>query len=173
MSDQLTIIVEFNGPSWIKPRSYVVPFVEKATVHDALIAAYDIYHAGDTDLSFDVVYYGKGLGNFLQSLYGVPTTKVTSWEIFIDDVPASPERVKWPQSKLTPEGTGDAIPSPPEPAAETSLPKSFGRKYSAEEEPRRDELAIDSRPVATRSRARLGRRDHGARSGIPRTIAAF
>ena len=88
MSDQLTIIVAFNGPTWIKDKSYVVPFVDKATVHDALMAAYDLYHAGDTDLSFDVVYYGKGLGNFLQSLCGVPTTKVTSWEIFIDDVPA-------------------------------------------------------------------------------------
>jgi len=73
----------------VPDKTYVVPYVAGATVHDALDAAYDLFHPGDPDLTFDVVYYGKALGNFLQSLCGVPTTKVTSWEIFIDGVPAT------------------------------------------------------------------------------------
>jgi hypothetical protein len=89
MSDTITIVVDFNNPKWVTNKSFTVPCVANGTIHDALIAAYDANHALDPEYTFDLRYSGKQLGSFVQSLYGVPTTMSTSWEIFVNDEPAT------------------------------------------------------------------------------------
>ena len=89
MNDQITIIVDFNNPQWVPNKTYTLPFQAGLTVHAALCAVYDANHASDPTFTFDVRYAGAGLGNFLQTLCGIPTTPSTSWEILINDAPAT------------------------------------------------------------------------------------
>jgi|GEM_PF-3979913 hypothetical protein len=88
MSDQITIVVDFNNPQWVQNKTYTLPFQAGLSVHGALCAVYDAHHATDPGFTFDVRYSGATLGNFLQTLCGVPTTPSTSWEILINGAAA-------------------------------------------------------------------------------------
>lgn len=89
MNDSVTLVVDFNNPQWVPNKAITVLYQPNTTVRDALFLAYDQVHAEDPGFVFDLRYSGKDLGDFIQTLCGVPTTVSSSWEIFVNDLPAS------------------------------------------------------------------------------------
>ncbi len=88
MGETFTLVVDFNNPRWVPNKTITMPYQAKTTIREALFAAYDQVHPEDPDFTFDLRYSGKQLGDFIQTLCGVPTTVSSSWEIFVNDLPA-------------------------------------------------------------------------------------
>jgi len=59
MADSFTLVVDFNNPPWVPNKTIALPYVPKATVRDALYAAFDQVHAGDPQFTFDLAILGQ------------------------------------------------------------------------------------------------------------------
>jgi hypothetical protein len=80
-----TITVEYND-GYSKNDNYTLDCPAQSNVETAMKAAYDKYYGSQTPFSYMLVFYGKALGYFVQSLNGIPGNRVSGWDLFVNGV---------------------------------------------------------------------------------------
>lgn len=84
-NNSITITVDYND-GYSKPDTYDVDLQAGSNVETAMKIAYDKYHGSTAPITFMLVFFGKQLGYFVQSLNGVPGNRVSGWTLYVNDI---------------------------------------------------------------------------------------